>query len=307
MKTEEEKDKIIAKWLEGKLSGEELSAFEASEAFKEYQAIVDGVDKIQFPQMDEALVFQNIRNEISAKENYGKSDAKIIPLKRWIMGVAAIAILSLAAMFVFQQPIKVSSDIGQFVSQELPDGSEVELNGNSEITYKKNFIEDRTLHLEGEAFFNVEHGEKFEVQTDEGSVSVLGTSFNVFARDDIFIVSCKTGKVKVEAENQEFILEKGESVSVEKGKSDGKKETDIEKIGKWSEGVSYFSNTSLETIALALESTYNVDVNLPTSFENRRITGSFVHDDIEKALKMVFSPMRIKYSIDDLGKVNFEE
>ena len=307
MKTEEEKDKIIAKWLEGKLSGQELSDFEASEAFKEYQAIVEGADKIQYPQMDEALVFQNIRNKISEKENAGKSQGKVIPLKRWIMGAAAIAILSLAAMFIFQQPINVSTDVGQFVSKELPDGSEIELSGDSEITYKKNFNESRILQLEGEAFFNVEHGETFVVQTDQGTVSVLGTSFNVFSRDEIFIVSCKTGKVRVEAENQEYILERGESISVEKGISEGKRTVDIEKIGTWSEGVSYFSNAGLETVALSLESVYKVEINLPANFKNRRITGSFVHDDIEKALKMVFSPMQIKYSIDDLGKVNFEE
>ena len=45
---------------------------------------------------------------------------------------------------------------------------------------KKRFTDERIIQLRGEAFFEVEKGSRFVVQTGKGAVEVLGTSFNVF-------------------------------------------------------------------------------------------------------------------------------
>ena len=72
------------------------------------------------------------------------------------------------------------------------------LNSKSTITFNKhNWDTNRTLELNGEAFFDVEKGNTFTVKTSQGNVSVLGTEFNVNASVDFFRVSCYEGKVKV--------------------------------------------------------------------------------------------------------------
>ncbi len=46
-----------------------------------------------------------------------------------------------------------------------------------------------------EGFFKVQKGNKFIVHTPAGDVEVMGTSFNVFAREEASKVSCVTGKL----------------------------------------------------------------------------------------------------------------
>lgn len=308
MKTEEEKDKQLIRWLEGELSGEELAAFEASEEFEDYQQIIDGTNALSYPTMNESEVFEKIQNKISNPLRKKSSPSpKVITLRRWFLAAAAIAVLALAVTTLLPSKINVSSDVGQYVTHTLPDGSEIDLNGKSRIAYNDNFQKERILSLNGEAFFKVKKGESFIVQTEEGTVEVLGTSFNVFVRDNFFIVSCKTGKVQVKAHDKSYILEKGDRVSIEDGQSTGKEAADIEEIGSWVDGVSYFSDARLEEVILSLTSIYDVDITLPEEHRTRRFRGSFVHNDIKKALKMVFSPMEIPYSLDDQGRVTFND
>lgn len=300
MKAEQEKEERLIRWLEGDLSGKELISFEASPEFKEYNKIVETADLISYPKMDEDAVFKNIQDKISSSN---QKTTKVIPLRRWIFAIAAVLILTFTIVSIIPKSITVTSDVGQFVAVSLPDGSEINLNGKSKIDYPKNFTSNRILQLEGEAFFDVTKGKSFVVKTDEGTISVLGTSFNIFAREDILIVSCKTGKVKVESKNNSFILEKGDEVRLKNENSTGKEFVDAAKIGTWINGESYFSRASLEEVILSLSSVYDTKIDLPLKYRNKTFTGSFVHNDIKKALKMVFSPMGIQYSIEDNNKV----
>ena len=302
MKAEQENNEQLIQWLEGNLSGKELSAFEASAEFEDYNKILAAADNISYPSMNEEEVFSAIQNRITKIKSEEKP-VKIIPLRRWVISIAAIAILALAVISLIPTSVNITSDVGQFVSHSLPDGSEIKLNGKSKVSYKPNFDKNRTLQLEGEAFFSVKKGESFVVETEEGSVSVLGTSFNVFSRNDFFIVSCKTGKVKVESYGHSVILQKGERIRIENKVSSGKEIFESSKIGSWINGETYFSNSELEQVVLSLTSVYDTEIKLPLKYKDKRFTGSFVHSDFNKALKMVFSPMGITYSMDDQGKV----
>jgi transmembrane sensor len=65
----------------------------------------------------------------------------------------------------------------------LPDGSVVWVNAHSSLAYSFEEGEDRQVKLQGEAFFQVAKNtdRPFRIQTSEGVVTVLGTSFNVRA------------------------------------------------------------------------------------------------------------------------------
>ena len=134
------------------------------------------------------------------------------------------------------------------------------------------------------------------VKTDLGTVRVLGTSFNVFVDDELLIVSCKTGKVEISGESYKEILTPGqelrfigENISVEKIQ-------DPEKIASWRNEESTFDSVRLLDVVKKMELIYNVSIELPSQYQNELITGGFVHDDIQKALKMVFLPMGIEYN-----------
>lgn len=81
----------------------------------------------------------------------------------------------------------------------LPDGSEVQLNLNSAISFA-NYRDQRQVTLRsGEAFFKVHHdaSHPFVVLAGTGSVTVTGTQFNVWTYQGQVVVTLTEGSVKV--------------------------------------------------------------------------------------------------------------
>jgi len=58
-------------------------------------------------------------------------------------------------------------------------------------------LNERIIHLEGEATFKVLKGNSFTVLTPFGKVEVLGTVFTVKAANGLLNVQCSEGKVRV--------------------------------------------------------------------------------------------------------------
>lgn len=84
----------------------------------------------------------------------------------------------------------------------LPDGSEVELNLNTQLSFA-NFKDIRRVSLDrGEAYFHVTHdsAHPFVVKAGNGSITVTGTRFNVWKYQDNVVVTVTEGSVKVRSE-----------------------------------------------------------------------------------------------------------
>ena len=113
-------------------------------------------------------------------------------------------------------PTTISTE-NNYEQVELPDGSIVKLNKNSSITFDS-FDQERTVSLSGEAFFDVIESEKpFTVTTEIGSVSVLGTEFNVKSKGDEFDVEVQSGEVEVKASDDKQKIHRGQHASYKKG------------------------------------------------------------------------------------------
>lgn len=84
----------------------------------------------------------------------------------------------------------------------LPDGSEVELDLNTQLSFA-NFKDIRRVSLDrGEAYFHVTHdsAHPFVVKAGNGSITVTGTRFNVWKYQDNVVVTVTEGSVKVRSE-----------------------------------------------------------------------------------------------------------
>ena len=84
----------------------------------------------------------------------------------------------------------------------LPDGSTVKMNASTKIEYPEQFAADiRKVKMSGEAFFEVvkDPAHPFIIETENASIEVLGTSFNVSAypHAGLVDVNVETGKVKL--------------------------------------------------------------------------------------------------------------
>lgn len=86
----------------------------------------------------------------------------------------------------------------------LGDGSEVELNSNSDLTFS-NYRNKRHVSLTaGEAYFHVTHdsAHPFVVSAADGSITVTGTRFNVWKYQDSVVVTVTEGSVRVQSERE---------------------------------------------------------------------------------------------------------
>jgi len=187
---------------------------------------------------------------------------KLRPL-RWVGYAAAAAI---AALFVFQfynPATSISTLKGEHMAHLLPDQSTIELNADSKISYKsKSWASERIVELEGEAFFEVAKGASFKVITTNGTVEVLGTEFNVNARNNTLIVDCKEGKVRVTAKSSTSILTQGQGTRLNGAKTrllDTYPSNIDKKIG-WRTGNYYLEGTTLDHAVEELERQYNIQV-----------------------------------------------
>ena len=218
---------------------------------------------------------------------------------------AASLALIIAMFFTFRnfQQLEIIAAAGDQQVVDLPDGSGVYLNAMSEIRYsEKDFQKNRTLRLNGEAYFEVKEGSLFTVESDQGKIEVLGTSFNVHSRDDYFKVSCLTGRVVVTSASETDTISRGESVSWIFNEYRKTREQDIIKTLSWRDGEFYYESTELRFVLDEIERQFGVSIK-SSGIENRRFTGSFYRGNLEEALQMVCIPMDIDFEIIDQGKV----
>jgi transmembrane sensor len=301
----ENNNDFIKDWLEGKISPAELkSKRENGDAFvQEFEELITRSSKLKVP---EPITPQDAWEKLSGKlQDTPKPEAKVVKLGRWIpVSIAASVTLLVIAFFVFNQAT-VSTPMAETKVYTLPDGSEVTLNADSKIAYSRfNFSGERTVTLQGEAFFNVKKGSTFTVATENGAVTVLGTSFNVNTRLSEFEVSCFTGKVKVSRGEHDVMLTPGLFTRLDNNKLIAA-ETFDDKKTTWRQGDFYFEGKPLKTVVDELERQFNVEIILQGN-DSRLYTGYFSNKNLDEALEMVFKPMSLNYTRETENKITVQ-
>lgn len=199
--------------------------------------------------------------------------------KVWQMA-AAILLMIVSGYWVWQQTLSprtltYKTGFGETETIELPDGSVVTLNANSQLTWLNHWKKygSRQVTLYGEAFFDVSHIENeaaekypFEVVTEDMTIQVLGTTFNVNNRRNKTDVFLETGKIALkypDAIRESEALEPGEMVTF--SKRDGsydKKETTIVKSASWTEGSFIYDSEKLINIISEIEDIYGKSIEV---------------------------------------------
>ncbi len=168
-----------------------------------------------------------------------------------------------------QRSTIVSTDYGEQLEVILPDESIVKLNSNSSISFKKHWSNKKTrqVHLSGEAYFEVRKNpdleQKFEVLTKDLKVQVLGTTFNVNAREQMTTVFLEEGKVNLDLENRDddIGMNPGDIVSYSRETRLPERKQIVEEIpASWRNGTMEFENSRLQDILQRLKEIYGVEV-----------------------------------------------
>ncbi|WKK81633.1 FecR family protein [Marivirga arenosa] len=105
----------------------------------------------------------------------------------------------------------------EYKAVDLPDGSIVFLNQNSELEYVESFNE-RKVAIKGECYFSIVESDKpFTVQGELGIVEVLGTEFNLKSDSENMEVEVEEGEVSLSVEGKSEKVARGQMASYDKG------------------------------------------------------------------------------------------
>lgn len=224
------------------------------------------------------------------------------PLRPWLKPLriaASIAlILSLSLMtweWGINPVVEHQTPYGQQLSLLLADSTRVDLNANSTLRYRKQ--NPRKVWLDGEAFFHVKKkpmtDENFRVITDDLTVEVLGTSFNVVENDDKTEVVLAEGSIKLDLNREadsELYMEPGDLVtfSSRTGAPATKEKIKAASRTSWKDGILQFEDVPLFRVMQRIEDIYGWQAEyVDDDLQNRKISTPLPANDLESALTLL--------------------
>ena len=283
---------------------------------------------------DSDRIFQAIQNK--------KTSEKTIPVRSFKRGTRSLPFMVKAAasflllgtvayftsqFYIDRRPIETTDAIAMVEKTApstqrnhffLEDGTEVWLNIGSKLTYPASFsASERRVRLEGEGFFEVAENKQkpFIVETEQLNVKVLGTAFNVEAREigEKTSVSVVSGIVEVFASPQEederhapgtvkTRLTKNDHVDFYHAEQEMKVSeiTNPSLVRSWFTYKAQFDNSTMEDVANVLAKVYNVEI----TFENEALkacslTMTLENNSLNKTLEIISKTNEINYSIEN--------
>jgi ferric-dicitrate binding protein FerR (iron transport regulator) len=283
----------LARWLDNRMSDDELKAFQLSPEFETYSKIKEFSAQLKTADMDMDATYA----AIVAKRNAAKPVTKTIRLQPWLGRIAAVLVLALGITFFLYTttPTSLVADAGDRTEFMLPDNSEVVLNAGSEASYKEwNWKNNRQIELDGEAYFKVAKGQTFDVNTSMGKVTVVGTQFNVKTHDNRFEVTCFEGKVKVTYNAEEIMLTPGMSVVYEEGKTVGTPQVTATQPA-WITHETTFYKDRLEDVIAEIERQFNVTIDVKGNMDSsKEFVGTVPMRDLDETIDIITTSYQLK-------------
>ena len=202
---------------------------------------------------------------------------------------------------------------GQIKTIVLPDNSHITLNGNSTLTYKRDWDDKapREVWIKGEGYFDVQHlnkdsqhvkpSDRFIVHCDDVNIEVLGTTFNVKNRSGKTNVALLTGKIRIDdaanaGNTKPLMLVPGDYVEYA-----GKKLVVAKKLVKpgqvssWASDEISFTDPTLKEITETLQDRFGYTVNAEdTMLLKLKIEGDITVSNVADLLDVVTTTLNVK-------------
>lgn len=261
--------------------------------------------------VDTDKAWQKLSQRIE-KQEINESKTKKIKFTTTLLRVAAVIIPLMIISYLYFTPKQELKTIA-FLSKDkienynLPDGSKIELNKNSQIAYLQDFNQaKREIKFQGEAFFKIQPNKKkqFVIKTADVNIKVVGTSFNVNSTENQVIVIVKTGKVlffridSITNDTNLIALEAGtKGIYDKQSKKLEKIEVANENEIFWTSKKLTFDKTSLPEVLKTLETCYKAKIELKNQkLENLHLSASFNNQNIDSVLSIIKTSLNLKIS-----------
>lgn len=300
----------LARYFSGEASQQEQESVESwskmseenRELFEAAKFVWEKSEKAKGKNYDTEEALSKVHNKLNFDEEDGVR-IRSFPVHLKIAIVAAVILIPL--FFIINHGVNDSGknvayqeiNSGESLKQvKLPDGSEAWLNSNSTLFLPVGVNRDEyRIKLEGEAFFHIspDRNRVFVVETSTATIRVLGTAFNVLARQGNAknILSVVEGKVLFAKANSriEKVVETGMVAEISQNSNSIMLEKlEDENFLSWKTGIMKFAETPFVKVAEALENYYQTPfVIADTSLYNLPISTTLYATPIEKVAELL--------------------
>lgn len=290
---------------------EELFGYLQHDSEEQYQDVIQELWNTLHPtsppsQAESEQLYAQMQKKMDIRPSRFRPSARVWRVAATFTGILVIASF---LVFYFLKPTGMTThttDYGKMTTIELPDSSTVVMNGNSSIRYQDIWEEGalREVWLEGEAYFIVRHLEnntQFKVYTDNLSIEVLGTEFNVTNRRGNTQVTLNTGSIRLDAPTKvpgklvNIIMKPGEQALLTRDQEFELKVVNPELYTSWKDHELIFEKTPLWQVGQIIEDTYGVNVQFKdSSLQAVEITGSLPNNDLHVLTGMLSEILHVQ-------------
>jgi ferric-dicitrate binding protein FerR (iron transport regulator) len=213
-------------------------------------------------------------------------------LIRWL-AVAAVVAGALIAAPLLRQTVAPSPAVtgDRAMASDVPltvrlgDGSTAHLAAGSVLEFHPG--DARRVRLTGRAYFGIAHNpdRPFIVDTDFGVTRVLGTRFDLTAREGRLTAVVVEGRVEVSSEAGTVEIGPGEQTRMVPGRTPVVRRADVAATTGWLGPVLIFQDTPLTTVGREIEERFGRTVVIDDpALARRTVTAVFSHHSLEEIL-----------------------
>lgn len=209
--------------------------------------------------------------------------------------------------------IKAQTPRGGMYHVILPDGTKVWLNAASTLKLPLSFVglENRTVELEGEAYFEVFKNKKqpFIVKARNLDLTVIGTHFNVsaYADEKVTRATLLEGSIQVKSPVKKSHEDDSESVEIKPNEqvlttNSGKlsvESVNAEETILWKNGKFSFVQEEMESVMRKIARWYDVEVIFNDPLQTLKLTGSISrYVNVSKLLEMLQNTKEVSFRLE---------
>jgi transmembrane sensor len=320
-------DELLAKYFAGNATELETILIESwRQESLENQKYFDGIKLIWEKSSDQTQNSFDVNlawNKVKGRVDSSFGSAKIIELTdknrnfNLVMKIAASVVvligISLAYYTITKQPeTEQISEIKIFtttntLSDTLPDGTIVFLNKNSMISYNSDFGKtNRTILLNGEAYFEVEHKREnnFTVKANDVIVRDIGTIFNIKTMGtDTTEVIVSEGSVMMKTPLDSILVIKGNKVKYNRLQKKIIRETNTDiNFDAYRSKTIIFDRTEMYKVIEILNEIYNTKIEIENeNLKSCKLTVTFKNESIDSILGIIEATFSIKSTKSETG------
>jgi transmembrane sensor len=198
----------------------------------------------------------------------------------------------------------IQTPIGGQFRINLPDGSQVWLNAASSLRYPVTFSSDeRRVELAGEAYFEItkDKAKPFRVVSNEQTIEVLGTHFNVnsYEDEDDTKTTLLEGSVKIfaGANKKTVVLNPGQQSQV-RAYTINVKDVDASDAAAWKDGYFVFNAESIPSAMRKIARWYDLEISYEGDM-NQDLAGSVSRfTNVSEVLKALELTGLVHFKVD---------